>query len=1127
MKLLRSKLSIPEVASHSIDRPRLRQKILESTKADLILLIAPAGYGKTTLVAQLVSHLPRHAKAWYHLDRQDTEPSRFLSYLIEALSQPIPALKESGVQERLSPGQAPFLDAVDDLCFFFQEYRGPDVWLVLDNWETVTGQEEHTDIILRLASAGRHKLRLILASRVKPAFSTRKLQESGRAVIIGKDELAFNFSEFTDALKNRMPLHLEEAQVEHLWQKTAGWCVSIGLLRESFKNQSWLTESKISAAGKSLHSFNEYVEEELLKGMSSDLVSFLTKCSVLDVISPESAAAVAGENVLNIEENLRSLRASAVPHVGLDQPDTFRLHPLVRQAFNHVLRSTSNSVELAGVYQSASNYFRKQGAALEAVQSLMDLPNHEAALRSIDEDWHAIVAANGLNRVRAWLEQFPAGLVTTPLYIKTRTQLLSLSGENHRIVEYLSDKLDPDLYAGEFAVLANLWMHYHWALLHVSPTADYDGIRREWQALERRCGDPVKSVEAGVHVLLSLAAHQELREDKAIEHSRTCLGLLKEAQFDYRMTVKCNIALFTHFQGRSTEALAQYQAILAECEGKGAYTIAPTALVNTSEILLSCGQYRRAREAAERALQIQNTYGMRNRGVEMYVDRCRGIASWYLGETDEGFGHLDRSYETALEFDERERLSIALWLDFFHLLEGENKAFLVDAGAALGKRTEQRLLWLGREGVRATLAGKWPALGKSAADLLKLAVTANAPAWKVTACFLKAVWADGAKKPTVAKQTLRAGLRELQRYGVFSYPMANDVVSTFVIVKSIRWEVETDAASLLLKGDRQLDLAPAIDRELASPGLTPLEARRLLHAAADLQVRGLAGMAKRFMEHRNKAVATSAQRYLEIISTIPLPPLYIRMLGGFSVIAGGRNVSFGRKKSRQLLQLLLIEKCRSLHEEVIIETLWPECDPAKGRTNLRTCVKDLRRALDPHHEPRERSYIEYGDQHYTVVLPEGSSIDAVEFDTAIRRLEATIQTGGTIGSDQAAALHRTLSLFTGDLLPAQQYDSFTVEYRENLRRQFHRGCHLYADFLIDSGDYGAAERIAERGLEVDSLWGEGAQLLMLALVKQGRLFRALRVYREYAQRLQDELGLPPDTALRDYFMDLLAGHPLT
>lgn len=1120
MRLLDSKLSSPQTAPHHIVRPRLIDRFLGGNRANLFLLVAPAGFGKTTLALQVLSRIPVSQSAWYHLDQHDAEAKRFLSYLTESLSRVMPSVRNSGLKNTVI--SLPVTELTDELCYLIEQYKGPVCWLALDNWEVVNESKEHADILLRLAQAGEQHLRMIVASRVKPSFSTRRLQERGQAVIIGKEELAFSFSEFIDALKSRTPLNLEEAQIEHLWKTTAGWCVTIGLLLESFKNQSLLTEKEILAAGKSLRLLNEYVEEELLQGKSSDFVSFLARCSVLDVISLESAITVTHDGRDNIAKSLRLLQESTIPHVVLDQPSTFRFHPLIRQALNQVLRKTSDRDELAAIYQSAAQYYRAKGAALEAAQLLMDLPDHDAALRAIDEDWHALVAANGLGRVRVWLEQFPSSLQKSPLYAKLRIQLLSIAGENRKIVEYLSDKLSPEQYESDFATLGNLWIHYHWALLHLSSATDYACTKRDWQALKRRCGNLGRSIEAGVHVVLSLAAHQELREDKAIEHSQICLSMLNETQFDYRMTVKSNIALFTHCSGKSAEALAQLQAILIECEGRGAFAIVPMVLVNIAEVRLSFGQYRLALELAERALRTLNSHGMSNRGVEMYANRCRGIARWYLGETEEGIKSLNNSYDKSLEYDERERIATGLWLDFFHLLNGERSELHLATTSSLGNRTEQRFLWLGKEAVHLALCRKWSALRKATGDLYKLAATTKSCAWKVTASFLMAISSDSTGENALSKKLLRTGLRELGFLGWSSYPMADDFVSSFVVTKSVRYDILSESARLLLKGDHQLDLAPAFENELGSKGLAPSELRNLLVVAAELRVRGLTGFAKNLAEHKSKIVATAARHYLDTISTVELPPLYVRMFGRFSVIAGGRTVSCSRKKSRLLLQLLLVERCGPVHEEVILESLWPNSNPIMSKPILQTCVKDLRRALDPYHDPKGKSYIIHSNEHYSLDLPGGSTVDTIEFENLLRKADFHDTTFLIQSQDQESTLRSAAALYRGELLPEERFEAYALEYRERLLQKFLEISVVLARFSMDKGKTSEAIVVLERGLQLDPLWGEGVREMMAARVNNGELYRAFQTYRAYEKRLQQELAVPPDQSLTAYFDELVA-----
>ncbi|MCX6832642.1 MAG: bacterial transcriptional activator domain-containing protein [candidate division Zixibacteria bacterium] len=424
--------------------------------------------------------------------------------------------------------------------------------------------------------------------------------------------------------------------------------------------------------------------------------------------------------------------------------------------------------------------------------------------------------------------------------------------------------------------------------------------------------------------------------------------------------------------------------------------------------------------------------------------------------------------------------------------------------------------------MQVALSHKWPALSKAAANLYKLAETTKSRAWKVTASFLTAMGADGSGRHETAKQFLRTGLRELRFLGWSSYPMANDTVSSFVIVKSVRYGLIGDSFHLLLKDDHLMDLAPAFNSELGLKDLTPTELRNLLVSAADLQVRGLVGMAKHFVEHKSKIVAIAAQRYLDIISTIPLPPLYVRMFGGFSVIAGGRNVSFSRKKSRLLLQLLLVESCGPTHEEVILESLWPNSDPIKSKPILQTCVKDLRRALDPYHDPKGKSYIIYSNEHYSLDLPKGSTVDTIEFEDLLKK-SGFDDTAIVIQSqDQESILRSAAALYRGELLPEGRFETYAVEYRERLLQRFLEISVALARFSMDKGKTSEAIVVLERGLQLDPLWGEGVREMMAARVRNGEFYRAFQTYRAYEKRLQLELAVSPDQSLTAYFDELVA-----
>ncbi|MCP4703179.1 MAG: hypothetical protein GY865_01095, partial [candidate division Zixibacteria bacterium] len=210
MKFLRSKLSIPETAKHFIYRQRLIDKFIKKPDVNLFLFIAPAGYGKTTLSVQFLAKYKKILKSWYHIDRQDVDPKRFLAYLIETLSISLPFLQKSDLISKLVNKNAGIIEIVDDLCFYLQEYKGRDVWLVLDNWELIDKQTDICSIITQLISYGGTKLKIIINSRVRPSLHIQKLKVNNKAEIITQKEMAFNLTEFDDVIKTRLNSQIKE-----------------------------------------------------------------------------------------------------------------------------------------------------------------------------------------------------------------------------------------------------------------------------------------------------------------------------------------------------------------------------------------------------------------------------------------------------------------------------------------------------------------------------------------------------------------------------------------------------------------------------------------------------------------------------------------------------------------------------------------------------------------------------------------------------------------------------------------------------------------------------------------------------------------------------------------------------
>jgi ATP/maltotriose-dependent transcriptional regulator MalT/DNA-binding SARP family transcriptional activator len=1117
-----------------IHRPRLGRKIA-GRGVDLVLLVAPAGYGKTVLARQFLEQVTTDRRAWLDLDGRDDDPRRFGAYFLEALARPVPELRRTGIQKSTQSGELSLAQMAEEFCFLLQESRRPPCWMVLDNWEQVNASPEIGRFIISVAAAAKGKIKLIIASRVAPSFGMRRLQERGVAVVADRKDLAFTFFEFRDAAIRRLGARVAEEDLEEIWRLTEGWCVHLGLVLESLGRPGARGILSRKPAAGEMESLLGYVEEELLPHVPAELVDFLMRCSPLEVMSPPACAALVGGDG-QVACHLKSLTESSIPSFPLPESGGVRLHPLIREAVGRLLRQRLPQDEVRALYHRAAEHRIDQGLLLEGIRLLLDIPDHGAALEAIHRNWFRIVETGGQGRVHEWLYAFPEELRNSPKFVVVMTNALSLEGDNARLLDYLSDKITPASFPGDDQALANSWMHYYWAWLHESEEPHYEAISRSWMEIIESRGPFPPIVLAGIENIQGYAALLQLDFERAAEHYHRSLDHQNGASFDYAITTRNNIALCLYMQGDATGALAEFRRCAAECAERSAFSMLPMVMINIAEVCHATGDLDAALESIDRCLEIMRAHAIRHPYIDMTVDRIRGMCAWHRGRWDEASALLDAALRGAERCGSADQLGLRVLIEYVSMLDRAMAVGSMSGGRARGRtagappprpghRSENRLAYLAKEAWRATDDGDPAGGGAFLAELLSTAGATGCLPWMITGHLLAALHADLRRVPAACMRHLREGLRLLAASGWRSYPMANPRLTSFVYARSVRWGLEADLARRLVGGDNLRERSLAFERELRLAKGRPDEIARLLETATRDRIRGLSDLTAGIAKSRNPATGAAAAAYAEMARKEDLPPLWIRMLGGFSVTAGGTPVIFSRRKSRLLLQMLLIEHPSPIHEEVLLETFWPEADPARGRAALQSAVKDLRQALDPHHEPRGQSYIEYDDRHYSLRLPEGSTCDAHVCRESIRRALAATAGTGCLSEADEASLTAGLALFGGELLPDQRLEPFAQEFRERLHRQFLDATLRLARSLNGRGKHADAIRALERGVELDTVWGEGVQELMLTRAQNGELCRALRVYREYERSLKKDLHLSPDPDIQRSFENLLSTPP--
>jgi LuxR family maltose regulon positive regulatory protein len=280
--LLATKLHQPRPRSRLVSRSHLVERLQQSMEHVLTLVSAPAGFGKTTLLAQWLAESGTPA-AWLSLEPEDNDPARFLTYVIAAL-QTVDAQVGTAALELLRTPQPPSLETVVTLLTndLLRSTVG-DFALVLDDYHVITAEPVHralTALVEHLPS----QLHLLLATRADPPLPLSRLRARGQLTQVRATDLRFSSEEASTFLRTSMGLDLSPRDIAALERRTEGWIAGLQLAALSLQGRADV--SAFLAAFTGSHRFVlDYLSEEVLTRQPAVVQSFLLHTSILERLS--------------------------------------------------------------------------------------------------------------------------------------------------------------------------------------------------------------------------------------------------------------------------------------------------------------------------------------------------------------------------------------------------------------------------------------------------------------------------------------------------------------------------------------------------------------------------------------------------------------------------------------------------------------------------------------------------------------------------------------------------------------------------------------------------------------------------------------------------------------------------
>jgi LuxR family maltose regulon positive regulatory protein len=409
--ILATKLYVPPPRSKIVLRPRLITRLNEGLQRKLILISAPAGFGKTTLVSAWLAGCQRPA-AWLSLDEGDNDIASFLAYIVSAL-QTIKANIGAGALAILQSPQLPQLESI--LTALLNDITTiPDHFaLVLDDYHVLDSKavDEALSFLLKHLPPQMH---LVITTREDPHLSLVRLRARDQLIELRAADLRFTPPEAAEFLNQAMSLQLSAQDIAALEARTEGWITGLQLaalaLQGSLSMQGHPDTSRFIQSFTGSHRFVlDYLVEEVLHRQSERIRSFLLQTSILERLSGPLCDAVTGqEDGRGMLEALERGNLFVIPLD--DRRQWYRYHHLFAEVLQAFLRE-SQPERVSTLHRQASVWFEQNDLPAEAIRHALAAMDFERAAELIERVWLAMDLSYQSATWLGWVKALPDKLI--------------------------------------------------------------------------------------------------------------------------------------------------------------------------------------------------------------------------------------------------------------------------------------------------------------------------------------------------------------------------------------------------------------------------------------------------------------------------------------------------------------------------------------------------------------------------------------------------------------------------------------------------------------------------------------------------------------------------------------------
>ncbi|HMR99090.1 MAG TPA: LuxR C-terminal-related transcriptional regulator [Anaerolineales bacterium] len=405
--ILATKIYVPSPPPKAVTRSRLLGQLDAGLHHKLIIISAPAGFGKSTLVSEWIASRKRPA-AWLSLDENDNDATRFLRYCIEAL-RTISLNLGAGILDALQSSQIPSTESI--LTALVNEITSipNDFTLVLDDYH-LTDSKSVDDALAFLIEHLPPQMHLIITTREDPSLPIPRLRARNQLTEIRAADLRFTPSEAAEFLNQVMGLNLAANEVTTLETRTEGWIAGLQLAALSMKGQEDV-HGVIQAFAGDHRYIVDYLVEEVLRRQPESIRNFLLETSILDRLSGSLCDAVT--NQTESKSKLEQLQRGNLFLIPLDDKrEWYRYHHLFADVLRmHLTAERSNQVST--LHTRASEWYEQNNLTADAIRHALAGEDLERTAKLIERVLPVMRQSRQEPTLLGWLKTLPDELFHT------------------------------------------------------------------------------------------------------------------------------------------------------------------------------------------------------------------------------------------------------------------------------------------------------------------------------------------------------------------------------------------------------------------------------------------------------------------------------------------------------------------------------------------------------------------------------------------------------------------------------------------------------------------------------------------------------------------------------------------